>query len=327
MRNKRKSPSLLLAGLVLILATSVLACRQPAPNPAVTVTATVTATSPPTSSLSIITSLNPPPISQPVLAPTSNETPFVEALVTRVIDGDTIEVSMSGKKYTVRYIGIDTPETVDPRTTIQPFGPEASAANKELVDGRVVKLEKDISETDKYGRLLRYVYVGELFINAELLRLGYAQVTTYPPDVKYVDLFLQLQREARDAGRGLWGSPTTTIPTSITPTTTTSPPPTQTTPFISLTLLIVSVTTPVSPGANATLTAQTVPGAECIITVYYKSGPSSASGLYPKTADSTGRVAWTWKVGSQTTPGSWRIVVKATSGGETVSQETYFTVR
>lgn len=139
--------------------------------------------------------------------PAQNE---VYAQVTRVIDGDTIEVNLVGKIYKVRYIGIDTPETVDPEKPIQSFGLEASAKNKELVEGKTVRLVKDVSETDKYGRLLRYVYVGDLFINAELVKLGYAQVATYPPDVKYQEYFLDLQREAEAAGRGLWANPKTT---------------------------------------------------------------------------------------------------------------------
>lgn len=129
-----------------------------------------------------------------------------EASVVRVIDGDTIEVDIGGTLYKVRYIGINTPETVHPTRGEEPYGKEASAKNRELVDGKVVRLERDVSEADKYGRLLRYVWVGDLFVNAELVRLGYAQVVTYPPDVKYQDLFLQLQREAREAGRGLWGT-------------------------------------------------------------------------------------------------------------------------
>ena len=127
------------------------------------------------------------------------------AQVVRVIDGDTIEVNSGGKLYTVRYIGIDTPETANSPKGAEPYGPEASLKNKELVAGKNVRLEKDVSETDQYGRLLRYVYVGDLFVNAELVRTGYAQAVTYPPDVKYQSLFLQLQREAREAGRGLWG--------------------------------------------------------------------------------------------------------------------------
>ena len=125
--------------------------------------------------------------------------------VTRVVDGDTVEVSFAGTTYTVRYIGIDAPETVAPNRPIEPYGREASSRNTELVLGKAVRLEKDVSETDKYGRLLRYVYVGDLFVNAELVRGGYAQAISYPPDIKYQSLFLQLQNEARIAGRGLWG--------------------------------------------------------------------------------------------------------------------------
>lgn len=157
----------------------------------------------------------PPPATTPTQPATTEPTPepastpspeFTEAKVIRVIDGDTIEVNIAGATYTVRYIGIDTPETVHPSKPVEYMGKEASDKNKELVDGKTVELEKDVSETDRYGRLLRYVYLGDLFINAELVRLGYAQVSTYPPDVKYQDLFLQLQQEAREAGRGLWAS-------------------------------------------------------------------------------------------------------------------------
>ena len=98
------------------------------------------------------------------------------------------------------------------------MGKEAAAKNEELVGGKVVGLEKDISETDKYGRLLCYVWVGNVMVNAELVRLGFAQVSTYPPDVRYQDLFLKMQQEAREAGRGLWGATPTPLPT-------TQPPP------------------------------------------------------------------------------------------------------
>lgn len=135
-----------------------------------------------------------------------------EALVVRVVDGDTIVVDIGGTEYKVRYIGIDTPETVDPRKPVQCFGKEASVKNTELVFGKYVRLEKDVSDTDRYGRLLRHVWVEdvanatEIMVNAELVRLGYAQVSTYPPDVKYQDYFLQLQDEAQVANSGLWGS-------------------------------------------------------------------------------------------------------------------------
>lgn len=124
-----------------------------------------------------------------------------EAKVTRIVDGDTIEIE-GGQK--VRYIGIDTPETIDPRKAVQCFGQEAAAKNKELVEGKTVTLEKDISETDKYGRLLRYVHVNQIFVNDYLVREGYAHVSSYPPDIKYQDQFLEAQQEARENNRGLW---------------------------------------------------------------------------------------------------------------------------
>jgi len=102
--------------------------------------------------------------------------------------------------------------------------------------------------------------------------------------------------------------------------------PTATTAAVALTLDIVSVSSPIAPGANATLVAKTAPGANCTITVYYKSGPSKAQGLTPKDADANGSVSWTWKVGTNTTPGTWRIVVTASKNGQRVTKETSFVV-
>jgi len=121
--------------------------------------------------------------------------------VVRVIDGDTIKLE-NGE--VVRYIGIDTPETVHPSKPVQCFGKEASDKNRELVEGKLVKLEKDITDQDKYGRLLRYVWLGDLFVNDYLVREGYAYVYTYPPDVKYSEQFAQAQQEAEGNDRGLW---------------------------------------------------------------------------------------------------------------------------
>jgi micrococcal nuclease len=153
----------------------------------------------------------------PTPAPTSvpiEVRPGVQpAEVTRVVDGDTIEVQIAGATYRVRYIGIDTPETVDPRQPVQCYGREASERNRELVEGKTVGLEKDVSETDQYGRLLRYVWLDDEMVNAVLVREGYATAVSYPPDVKYQELFLSLQQEARDAGLGLWGP--ACIPTPV----------------------------------------------------------------------------------------------------------------
>lgn len=141
-----------------------------------------------------------------VFAPTGETE---SAVVVRVVDGDTIVVDRGHGQERLRYIGIDTPETVDPRQPIEWMGQEASEANRALVEGRSVMLERDVTERDRYDRLLRYVWLREpdgwILVNLELVRLGFAQVVTYPPDVRYVDQYLAAQAEARAAGRGLWG--------------------------------------------------------------------------------------------------------------------------
>ena len=121
--------------------------------------------------------------------------------VARVIDGDTIEIE-GGER--VRYIGIDTPETVDPRKTVQCFGVEASKKNKELVEGKMVRLEKDITDRDKYNRLLRYVWLGDTLVNLALVQGGFAHSYSYPPDIKYQDKFVVAEKQAREAKLGLW---------------------------------------------------------------------------------------------------------------------------
>ena len=127
----------------------------------------------------------------------------------RIVDGDTIIVRLAGHDLRLRYIGMDTPETVKPNTPVQWMGPEATAANRALVEGRTVILEKDVSETDRFGRLLRYVWLDDggrwTMVDLELVRRGFAQVETDPPDVRYAARFLAAERVARQAGLGLWG--------------------------------------------------------------------------------------------------------------------------
>ncbi|MBI2086117.1 thermonuclease family protein [Candidatus Daviesbacteria bacterium] len=130
-----------------------------------------------------------------------------KTLVTKVVDGDTIVVN---GQITVRFIGIDTPETIDPRRPVGCFGKEASNETKNLLTGREVVLQKDVSDTDKYKRILRYVFLplenGQiLFVNDYLVRVGFAKVYTYPPDVKFDSQFRQAEKEAKEAKRGLWG--------------------------------------------------------------------------------------------------------------------------
>lgn len=132
------------------------------------------------------------------------------AHVTKITDGDTIHVDIEGTDYRLRYIGMDTPESVKPGSPVEPYAKEASTRKAALVADRDVILEKDISETDRYGRLLRYVWLqdGDIWTmaNMELVRLGYAQVLTYPPDVKYASQFVEAERAARSSGLGLWAS-------------------------------------------------------------------------------------------------------------------------
>jgi micrococcal nuclease len=130
------------------------------------------------------------------------------ARVVRVVDGDTIVVVRGGAQERVRYIGVDTPETVKPRTPVQCFGKKASAFNHRLVEGRSVRLVADAEERDRYGRLLAYVYRADdgLFVNAELVRRGFATTLTIPPNVRYAERFRALAAEARRAGRGLWSA-------------------------------------------------------------------------------------------------------------------------
>ena len=123
------------------------------------------------------------------------------AIVKRVIDGDTIVLSDDRR---VRYIGINAPEMASSKAPIRCFAQEATNKNRELVEGKKISMQKDISEVDKYKRLLRYVWINGIFVNEYLVREGYAQQDTYPPDIKYVKLFKKAAEEARTSNKGLW---------------------------------------------------------------------------------------------------------------------------
>ena len=146
---------------------------------------------------------------------------YERAVVTRIVDGDTIEVRIVGRsegpgaglarvggRYDVRLIGIDTPESVKPGSPVECFAREATAAIEALVEGARVTLVKDVEETDSYGRLLRYVYLGEEMVGARLVANGYAHAYTYPPNVRHASLLVDLQRAARREERGLWSPET-----------------------------------------------------------------------------------------------------------------------
>ena len=122
------------------------------------------------------------------------------ATVTGIVDGSTIDVRLpNGRTEQVRYIGIETLETCDP-----PGGDQGTKANRALVEGKEVRLVKDVSERDQDDRLLRYVYVGDVFVNAKLIEDGYAQAKGYPPDSAHAVEFAKLERQAKDADKGCW---------------------------------------------------------------------------------------------------------------------------
>jgi micrococcal nuclease len=128
------------------------------------------------------------------------------AYVTRAIDGDTIEVRLDGHAEDVRYIGVDTPETVKPDTPVQCFGPQASHFNHGLVEHRRVRLLFGVERRDVYGRLLAYVYLDGRFVNAELIRRGLARTLTIPPNDRFAGRLKRLEMASARAGRGLWGA-------------------------------------------------------------------------------------------------------------------------
>ncbi|RYD05364.1 hypothetical protein N752_09715 [Desulforamulus aquiferis] len=141
---------------------------------------------------------------------------LTQVQITKIVDGDTLDVILKGTTERVRLIGVDTPETVKPNHPVEPYGREASNFTKKELSNKTVFLELDAGERDRYGRLLAYIWLeepieitdGEIrnkLFNAHLLLNGYAQLLTIPPNVKYVDQFTLYQREAREAKRGLWG--------------------------------------------------------------------------------------------------------------------------
>jgi micrococcal nuclease len=171
---------------VLILSVALAGCSVP--------TTTVTVTSTQTVRVS----------SRPAQGPST--APGHVATVTRVVDGDTAHVQFRGRDVTIRFIGVDTPETVAPGRPIECFGPEASHFTTRELTAEKIRLEFDVERIDPFGRTLAYIWLsdGTLF-NETLVRRGFATVATYPPDTKYVDRFEAAEHTAKRADRGLWG--------------------------------------------------------------------------------------------------------------------------
>lgn len=144
---------------------------------------------------------------KPATAPRANNR--IDAKVVRVVDGDTMKVSFTddgkAKEETIRLLLVDTPESVDPEKPVQPFALDASNYAKNMLTGKDVQLELDVSERDKYGRLLCYLYIGDRMFNELLLENGYARVAyIYPPNVKYVDQFREIQKTAQQKALNIW---------------------------------------------------------------------------------------------------------------------------
>lgn len=208
---------------------------------------------------------NPQPVSEEVLSATPTPTLHTPTptprqdlyTVIKVVDGDTLDVSINGKTERVRLIGVDTPETVDPRTPVQCFGVEASNKAKETLLNKKVSLEADSSQGDKdtYNRLLRYVFLedGTLF-NQAMIEQGFAYEYTYRTPYKYQAAFQQAEKTAREKKRGLWGDTCAATPslTKAVPTPTKKP----STPVIREQQVIIPTLTPVpaynSPSSSGT---------------------------------------------------------------------------
>lgn len=194
--------------LVVVCAAAALACAGCAPAPGgdggVASTASATSTTAPVASSTTAAAATTAPAT-PTTTVAAALPAGDSATVERVVDGDTI-VLAGGER--VRLIGVDTPETKDPRKAVQCFGAEASAHTVALLPpGTAVRVVYDVERHDRYRRTLAYVYRESdgLFVNADLVANGYAQILTIPPNVTFVDEFRALQTEARDANRGLWG--------------------------------------------------------------------------------------------------------------------------
>lgn len=141
-----------------------------------------------------------------VLPACQQESTRIPAVVEKVVDGDTLKVSVNGKSETVRLLLVDTPESVHPSKPVQPYALEASQFVKEqLPEGKNIELELDVGERDKYRRLLAYVWVDDKMLNEQLLEKGYARVAyVFEPNTKYVDRFREIQKKAQEQKLNIW---------------------------------------------------------------------------------------------------------------------------
>ena len=337
----------LCALLAAVLLFALAACAGSTPAVSATPEAMLLSTSalstPVTPSAPVPSSAAPVPSSAALVPSSATPAPSTDAnlyTVTRVVDGDTIVVDYNGVSEKVRLIGVDAPESVNPNASKNTeAGKLASQFTTAYLTGKQVSLEFDVSTRDQYGRLLAYVWCDGIMFNEYLISQGYAQVATYPPDVKYVDLFTAAQESARENNRGLWGLSEVASFASSLPLSEASPSPTPSSPSLSpspspmpspspsetpsVSIKLVSISSPVSRGSTAKVSIIGKPNTKYTISVYYSSGASTPAGLDPKTSDANGKVSWSWKIGSRTTQTDHYLVISG--GGQ--SLKVGFTVK
>jgi micrococcal nuclease len=215
---------------------------------------------------------------------------LTDAVVTRVVDGDTIDVRLGSAVEPVRFIGMNAPEV-----TSQPecYGREAAAFVAQLVPvGSTVRLERDVTDRDQFGRLLRYIWLPDgRLLNEVVVAEGYAQSPSFPPDTRYQQRILAAQQAARAANKGLWAACQTSSADATVP------------------VQFVSVQGG-PPGGRASVTAQTRPSVICSIRYVTPAGTESqASGLGNKPAGANGGVSWSWNIGPSTRPETGKVTV------------------
>jgi micrococcal nuclease len=301
--------------------------RPVTPTPAATDTAVLSPTLTPTPSASPSATPTNPPL--PTATPAADRT---AAQVVRVLDGNTIVVRILEPQTltaTVRYLGMNAPALAAAGKPSEPGSAEASAGNKTLVNGKTVYLEQDTSDTDKQGRLLRYVFLDDdTLVNAELVRQGLASAVITPPDTRYQSQLLDAQQEAYEAKRGVWAttasnpasSRTPTERASVshgtptrTPTRGTPPPPTASASSGIKPQDLVTLTSPVPRGSVVALTVQTLPNLSCSAAIYFPSRPEVRAMVSAK----NGVCSWSWTVYSNVSAGTYPILVTT---GDTTKQ-------
>ncbi|HET7580567.1 MAG TPA: thermonuclease family protein [Bacillales bacterium] len=289
---------------------------------------------------------------QPAKTEVTAPSDLVPVVVSEETDGDTLHVRMpDGSEEKIRLLLIDTPEDVDPRKPIEPFGLKAASfARHKLPVGKHVYLEegKPGHQRDKYGRLLAFVWINKHDLyNADVVKKGLARVAyIYPPNTDHLALLRKKQHYAKSHDLGIWSISNYVTPDGYNmaiacrwanqhklsdrgcPSSGALEPEPHSNRGSSTghssraaSIEVVSSNLDVSPGQYASVTIETSPGATGSIEVDYKSGPSSAEGLETKTADSSGRITWQWMVGTRTTPGKWP--VKITVGSRTLTKYLY----